>query len=112
TEEGQQVMAAFQKLREGGYGTTFSNNYLEQGRYAEAIASTGAEAELVDRAMPDVRFVEMATLPGAHATRLGDAKDARSRLLFDTLAGGLTLADIGREGDLDLLDVSSGGLVV
>ena len=30
-------MAEFQKLREGGYGTTFSNNYLEQGRYAEAV---------------------------------------------------------------------------
>ena len=64
-------MAEFQKLREGGYGTTFSNNYLEQGRYAEAVASTGAEAGLVDRATPDVRFVEAAQLRrrARHAAR-------------------------------------------
>ena len=31
-----------------GYAATYSQTYLEQGRYAEAIASTGAEAELVD----------------------------------------------------------------
>ena len=43
TEEGQQTIAKFQALREAGYGTAFSNNYLEQGRYAEAVPSTGDE---------------------------------------------------------------------
>jgi Tfp pilus assembly protein PilF len=108
SEEGQQVMAEFQKLREGGYGTTFSNNYLEQGRYAEAIASTGAEASLVDRATPDVRFVEAAKLPAAHGTLLGDVKTPQGQLLFDAIVGGVTLADVDRDGDLDLLDVSAG----
>ena len=53
-EEGQQAMERSQALRAGGYGTVFSNNYLEQGRYGEAIASTGAEPELVDRSIPEV----------------------------------------------------------
>ena len=43
TEEGQQTIAKFQALREAGYGTAFSNNYLEQGRYAEAVAVDGRE---------------------------------------------------------------------
>ena len=45
-EEGARVMQQFQKMREAGYGTTLGQNYLEQGRYAEAISSTGAEADL------------------------------------------------------------------
>src|SRR5215213_6608454 len=51
-EEGQQFISRFQQLRASGAGTTIGQNYLEQGRYAEALASTGAEAELVDRATP------------------------------------------------------------
>src|SRR5688572_6949976 len=34
TAEGQKLTQRFQMLRESGYGTTFSNNYLEQGRFA------------------------------------------------------------------------------
>ena len=56
TEEGQQTIAKFQALREAGYGTAFSNNYLEQGRYAEAVASTGAESALVDASAAPVTF--------------------------------------------------------
>ena len=41
-------MARFQKLSESSYAITYSQTYLDQGRYAEAIASTGAEAPLVD----------------------------------------------------------------
>ena len=82
TEEGQQVMAEFQKLREGGYGTTFSNNYLEQGRYAEAIASTGAESELVDRATPAVRFVARGRARSA-AHRCDRRPRRRISTLFD-----------------------------
>jgi Tfp pilus assembly protein PilF len=44
-ELGAETTKKFQALRETGYGTTYSNAYLEQGRYAEAILSTGAEAE-------------------------------------------------------------------
>jgi tetratricopeptide (TPR) repeat protein len=35
-----------------GSGSSLGNNYLEQGRYADAVASTGAEPELVDRTPP------------------------------------------------------------
>jgi tetratricopeptide (TPR) repeat protein len=55
-DEGQQVITRFQELRQRGSGTTLGNNYLEQGRYAEAVASTGLEAELVDRSTPSVSF--------------------------------------------------------
>src|SRR6185503_18583425 len=55
-EEGTKVIAQFQELRNRGTGTTLGSNYLEQGRYAEAIASTGAEPELVDKAVPEVVF--------------------------------------------------------
>ena len=46
-EPGKVAMEKFQTLRESGYAVTFSQAYLEQGRYAEAIASTGAEPGLV-----------------------------------------------------------------
>ena len=42
-EEGQSVTERFKQLRERGSATTIGTNYLEQGRYAEAVASTGAE---------------------------------------------------------------------
>src|SRR5687767_5901447 len=73
--EGQKVIAQFQELRQRGSGTTLGTNYLEQGRYAEAVASTGAEPELVDKRTPEVLFVDVtrALLPVA-----GDWKpDAR-----------------------------------
>lgn len=102
TDEGQQMTAQFQKLRESGYGTTFSNNYLEQGRYAEALVSTGAEPELVSTATPDVRFVETKAI--AAASPGGGAHSGFS--------GGVTLADLDRDDDLDIVDVSSGALHV
>jgi tetratricopeptide (TPR) repeat protein len=86
-EEGQQTIAKFQALREAGYGTAFSNNYLEQGRYAEAVASTGAESALVDAGAAPVAF-SIGPLLGA-----GEP------------GGGATLADLDRDGDLDVVDV-------
>src|SRR5207302_7675647 len=37
-DEGRRMMEASQALRTKGYATTFGTSYLEQGRYAEAIA--------------------------------------------------------------------------
>ena len=54
--QGQQVLQKFQRLKESGAGTTVGPNYLEGGHYAEAIVSTGAEAELVDSTTPRVRL--------------------------------------------------------
>jgi Tfp pilus assembly protein PilF len=94
-EEGRAAMDKFQKLRESGYAVTFSQAYLEQGRYAEAVASTGTEAGLVNEATPDVRFVDL----GAIATYTA-ARDP----------AGLTLADLDGDGDADLVDAGGTGL--
>jgi predicted Zn-dependent protease len=56
TQEGQTMMRKFQELRQKPYAATMGQSYLEQGRYAEAISSTGAEGTLVDAATPSVSF--------------------------------------------------------
>ena len=98
-EEGQKVIAQFQELRQRGTGTTLGNNYLEQGRYAEAVASTGAEPELVDKQTPDVVFIDVTSAmlppPTWAATTVTDQRTS-AVLLFD----------YDLDGDLDLLEVS------
>jgi tetratricopeptide (TPR) repeat protein len=92
-EEGTKVIAQFQELRNRGTGTTLGANYLEQGRYAEAIASTGAEPELVDKTTPEVVFSDAtAMLPG------GDWP------IGDQSTGAVLLFDYDLDGDLDLLE--------
>ncbi len=95
-EEGQRVIQQFQALRERGSGTTLGTNYLEQGRYAEAVASTGAEPELVDKNVPDVKFTDAtpSVLPA------GDWPAASPD------AGAVVLFDYDLDGDLDLLEVA------
>ncbi|HEU4768916.1 MAG TPA: FG-GAP-like repeat-containing protein, partial [Pyrinomonadaceae bacterium] len=98
-EEGQKIIQQFQVLRERGSGTTLGTNYLEQGRYAEAISSTGAEPELVDKSVPDVKFTDVSAtvlppLVGDWPTR-GSA-DSAAVVLFD----------YDGDGDLDLLEVA------
>jgi len=87
-EEGQKVIAQFQELRQRGTGTTLGSNYLEQGRYAEAVASTGAELELVDKRTPEVVFADANVLPSEEA--VSEA----------------TLFDYDLDGDLDLVVVA------
>ena len=84
--EGEAAMRRFEALRDSGYGVTYAQGYLQQGRYAEAIVSTGAEQELVDQKTPDVVFHD--ATPDVFA-RLG-ARD-------------ITLFDADGDGDLDLL---------
>ena len=95
TDEGRVAMEAFQKLRESGYAVTFSQAYLEQGRYAEAIASTGAEPGLVSEAAPDVTFGDGGVVSAQPAA--GGP-------------GGVSLADLDGDGDLDLIDAGANGL--
>jgi tetratricopeptide (TPR) repeat protein len=95
-EEGQKVVAQFQELRQRGTGTTLGANYLEQGRYAEAVASTGAEPDLVDKQTPNVVFTDVTT------TALPAAGD----WLNEAGTGAAVLFDFDGDGDLDLLEVA------
>jgi cytochrome c-type biogenesis protein CcmH/NrfG len=91
-EEGQAAMAAFQKLRDSAYKSALGSNYLEQGKYAEAVASTGAEPEAVDVKTPAVSLVERdEALPGAST---------------------LVLSDLDGDGTLDAVSGGHGGLHV
>ena len=121
-DEGQRVIQRFQELRQRGSASTFGPNYLEQGRYAEAVVSTGAEPELVERAVPAVTFRDdpAAILYGAAGRTQGPQSPPASAPLFgrqfkngelgDTgrreiateLGGNVTLFDFDGDGDLDL----------
>ena len=80
------------------YGTAFSNNYLERGRYAIALSSTGAERGLIDPAVPSVRFV---------VEEISTPDTARSLPTAGRAAA--TLADVDGDGDLDVVTAGPAG---
>jgi tetratricopeptide (TPR) repeat protein len=105
-DEGSQMIARFQELRSKGTGTTIGQNYLEQGHYSEAIASTGAEPELVDKAVPAVTYTD------ATSSMISSAPDKSAPQQFSvratgSLGAGVTLFDMDGDGDLDLLNTAS-----
>lgn len=93
--EGTAAMDRFEKLRASTFATTYSQAYLEQGRYAEAIASTGSERGLVDERTPGVTFTDVTRelLPDLEASKA---------------IGSVALFDLDRDGDLDLAETSTG----
>jgi len=97
-DEAQAAMARFQQLRDNPASFTYASTYLEQGRYAEAIVSTGLEPDLVDRAVPDVHF------ENATAAALGSPMDSGVR--------GVALADVDGDGETDLVEVTDRAVVV
>ena len=119
-DEGLKTTERFRQLRERGSATVIGQNYLEQGRYAEAIASTGAEPDLVDRTIPPVSFTNATAvvLQGALAQGFAPAStpssifgrqietsnwnDASRQALAAVLGGSVTLFDIDGDGSLDL----------
>lgn len=91
--EADEAMQRFQALRDSAYGVTYAQVYLQQGRYAEAVASTGLEPDLIDPATPGVVFADA----NAGLTASGSG------------SGGVTLADVDGEGGLDLIETGAGG---
>jgi Tfp pilus assembly protein PilF len=133
--EGQATMQRFQDLRASGAATVIGQNYLEQGRYAEAVASTGAESDLVDKRTPAVVFTDAtaAAFGRPKSERLteqqikeawagwddGGDKDPHtwhrktgdggtsSGSTFEIVGADLTPFDFDGDGDLDLLDLGA-----
>ena len=118
--ESQATMQKFQVLRTKAYATTIGPSYLEQGRYAEAIASTGSEPGLVDTATPDVTFTDATSsvlpkTPGTGASLIAKEPDwssLKAKGLEENIkgqvaaaSGGVVPFDFDGDGDLDLLDV-------
>jgi tetratricopeptide (TPR) repeat protein len=94
-ERGEKEMARFQRLRDNPAAITYSTTYLEQGRYGEAMASTGLEPELIDTAVPAVSFADVT------ATAFAGEPPAANDIL---------LADADEDGDMDLWLASGDGV--
>jgi len=97
-DEGRQAMQRFDTLRSSAYGVTYAQTYLAQGRYAEALTSTGSERSLVNTSTPAVSFNEapsefLSSKPAPSAT-----------------PGAIALVDVDNDGDLDVIDVEAGGV--
>jgi tetratricopeptide (TPR) repeat protein len=105
--EGQQQMTRFQALRQSGAATSIGQNYLEQGRYAEAIASTGLETELVDKTPPKVTFQNLNIGLPVSGSPTGTQKYALSKPFALLPRGGATLFDFDNDGDLDLAQITA-----
>ena len=118
--DGQVWLARAQVLRDTGDGVTFGTGYLEQGRYAEAMASTGAEPGLVDLA-PSAAILTAVLIgeappggvvwpsPFGRHFSANDLSAAGVRALAAGLGGTVTLLDADRDGDLDLFTASVAG---
>ena len=98
TAEGTRAMQRFEEIRAAGAAVTYSQTYLEQGRYAEALASTGAEAELVNQAPSGSRFIDAAAFDSSRRPGSTTPSD-----VAEPLAGGVTLVDLDQDGDLDII---------
>lgn len=119
-QEGQAAMQKFQALRSKAYATTIGQNYLEQGRYAEAISSIGSEAGLVNTATPEVTFTDATSSVLANASETQPGSTSADQILSALKAkaitedqkrqiiassGGVVPFDFDGDGDLDLLEV-------
>lgn len=115
TDEGQQLLTRAQSLRGANYAVTFGTGYLEQGRYAEAVASTGIEADLVDATttIAPLRAESISKGEPAVASAIGrrfaaaDLTGPAVRTLVSALGGGHVLIDTDGQGQRVLVVVSA-----
>ena len=111
-EEGQRVLQKFKQFSQSGAGTRIGTNYLEGGHYAEAIVSTGAEAELVDRKIPEVKFIDvtetllprLARISGPAFRGATPSNPATNDL--NAREQPIVLFDYDGDGDLDIFDAA------
>ena len=119
-KEGREMLDLFQKLRASGYATTLGLNYGEQGRYAEAVTSTGAEPELVSPEAAPIRFIEQnpassqSSIPstlkvqranavlGRRITKADFDREATRRDLVSAFSATISMGDINGDDRLDL----------
>ena len=99
-------MQRFQKLRDSAYKSALGSNYMEQGKYAEAIASTGAEPDAVDPKTPvghgwSRRTCRPEPQPQAATPTLGIEPDAARSSPSGLPRAALVLADLDGDGALD-----------
>jgi Tfp pilus assembly protein PilF len=120
-EEAQAALEHFQKLRDSAYKTSLGSTYLEQGKYAEAVASTGAETDAVDPQTPAVSFVERDTplvesgsgVTGSMSAGPALGSSVRPAELTRVLPrAALVLADLDGDAALDLVEAGVPGLRV
>lgn len=112
-EEGQLTLRKFQQLQQSGAGTKIGTAYLEGGHYAEAIVSTGAEADLVDRKTPEVKFVDATeplrsntAKPAQPGFGLNVVPKSRATRRHITQTQPIVLFDYDGDGDLDIFDAA------
>ena len=118
--EGRQLLDRAQGLRNVGYAVTYGTGYLEQGRYAEAIASTGLDRRLLSANIPPVAFEPaiIGSLPREAASgppygrrfTAAELTPATARGFAASMGGGLTLIDVENDGDLDVFAAVPAGL--
>lgn len=113
-EKSAELLKRFQVLRDTGAGVNIGLNYLEQGHYAEAMASTGAESELVDRNEPKVIFQAIPNgiinksvlrIPPKVTRFIG--KPYSKYQILQSFEGGETLIDFDGDGNLDVAKIDN-----
>ena len=97
-DEGQKLIERFQALRKSGAATSIGQNYLEQGRYAEALVSNGAEPELVDATDPNIVFQLSNVAPPGKKT-------GRPTVSRNAARSAANLFDYDNDDDLDVIEL-------
>ncbi len=108
-----ELLKKFQTLRDTSAGVTIGLNYLEQGRYAEAVVSTGVEDELVLPTNPKI-FFQPSNIGLIQKAQAGIKEPnfivVKPNSRFEVLqrfAGAAALFDFDGDGDLDLIKLNN-----